>query len=107
VIGYISVQTGSLLPCIVYHFTHNTLGLLASKIYISPESYARYPGLENFIVHTRAGGQDLFTYGWPLILGGSLLACYLLLWLYRLPYQKTSEEQLQEALDHQGSLELS
>ena len=35
---------------------------------------------------------------------GAVLAAALLAWLHRLPYQKTAEEKLQEALDHQSAV---
>jgi len=105
VLGYLAVQTGNLIPCIVFHVTHNSLALLSGRLRISPETYDRYPGLDAFIVPLKDTGQEKFIFGWPLILGGALAAAYLLLWFHRLPYQKSSEEQLQEALEQQGELE--
>jgi sodium transport system permease protein len=107
VLGFIAVQCGSLWPCIVFHVTHNSLGLLSSRISISPESYEKYPILGYLFERVQEGGQVMHTYGWPLVAAGGIAACYLLYWLHRLPYQKTSEEQLQEALDHQQSHSLA
>jgi hypothetical protein len=45
-------------------------------------------------------------YHWPAIIIGAVLAALLLWWFRRLPYCRTEEEQLQEALDHQKPAEI-
>jgi sodium transport system permease protein len=103
VIGYVAVQTGSLVPCILFHMTHNGLMLLASKIELSPNLVERYPQLGWLVEITAEGGKTSHVYAWPAIIVGAMIAAYLLTWLHRLPYQKTAEEKLQEALQHQSA----
>lgn len=103
VIGFIAVQTGSLLPGILFHMTHNAMALLSAMVKVTPEHYQRYPALELLLERTEEG----FTYGWPLILAGAVLASYLLVWLHRLPYQPSDEEALQQALNRQAAHSLA
>ena len=32
VLGYLAVRTGSLAPCVAYHFVHNSLSLLLGRL---------------------------------------------------------------------------
>lgn len=100
VLAYVAVQTGSLIPCILFHLTHNTLLLFADHLQFSQDTYARYPQLLWF-VQPMPSGKEGFVFQWPLVMAGSVLAALLLRWFHRLPYRKTSEEELQEALEHQ------
>ncbi len=97
VIGYIAVQTRSLLPCILFHFTNNALTLLAANI--TQETIQQYPVLGHLISRT---GFEL-AYQWPAVVVGSVLAAGILFWLWRLPFQPSAEERLQQALDHQSA----
>lgn len=95
VLGYLAVQTGSLLPGILFHATHNALALLGAKFL--PGWAAGHAGL-HWALNTEAGAETL--YRWPTAALGLALAAPLLWWLHRLPYQKSAEEVLQEAIDH-------
>jgi len=101
-IGYLAVQTGHLVPCMVFHITHNCLGLASSRWHIRPATFADYPELAYLFETAAEGEQTVLVYRWPLVAAGALLATVLFTWLARLPYRKTREEQLQEALDHQS-----
>jgi sodium transport system permease protein len=103
VIGFIAVQTGSLLPCMLFHFTHNSLAVLSANIHVTQATYQQYPALQLLVVP----GADGFTYGWPLVIAGAALAGALLAWLHRLNYQRTEEETLQEALEQQSAHSLA
>jgi sodium transport system permease protein len=105
-LGYIAVQTGSLLPCIFYHMAHNGLALLSTRLpeYFTPEAYEQFPQLTLLVQREidKSGAAE-YSYGWPLVIAGAAIGGYLLTWLYRLPYAKTAEEQLQDALEHQNA----
>jgi len=93
VIGYVAVQSGSILPCLVFHLLHNTLA--ASTILISPQLIDRWPV---FGVLMNAGPDGGLTYYWSVVAGGALAALLILAWFGRLPCRKSAEEELQEAM---------
>jgi sodium transport system permease protein len=95
VIGFLAVQTGSLLTCILFHMTHNALMFLASKL--TPDAVADHPLLNWVIDPGNASGQ---LYRWPAVLIGGLAAAAILYWLHKLPYAHSSEESLQESLEN-------
>ncbi len=95
VIGYLAVQTGSLLPCIAFHLVYNSISLVMSLRVTG--AMAEYRWLEWLF----ARNGDSVMYHWPVVIAGAVLAATLLRWFHRLPYTRTWEEQLQEALDHQ------
>jgi sodium transport system permease protein len=91
VIGYIAVQTGSLVPCMLFHVTYNSLAFTSpqwSKI------ATRWPELSGVFNETIPG---LTLFSWPVIVICLALAIFPLLWLRRLPYQATREEQISDA----------
>ena len=92
VIGFIAVQSGSLLPCIAFHVTHNSMALLLSKI--TPEIYGRFPWLQT-LMEPAAGG---YAYRLPTIIIAAAFSIMLLFWFQQLPYRKTEEEELCEAI---------
>jgi sodium transport system permease protein len=92
VIGYLAVQSGSLLPAICYHAVHNGLALFSREL---AAHAAKTPLLGWLVSHTPGGSC---VYNWPTVLGGFLVAGAVLSWLHRLPYARTSEERLQEAI---------
>jgi sodium transport system permease protein len=99
IIGYLVVQSGSLLPGVLFHLTHNALFVLAGRI--TPELIANHPALGWLF---QASGDPLsgqFECRWPLALIGGAASLVLLRWLRGLPYQAYAEEQLQQALDRQ------
>jgi sodium transport system permease protein len=91
VIGYLAVQTGSLVPCILFHVTWNTLGFTSDSL---PSLVEQRPILGN-LFHEFAPGQFLFA--WPVVIACLVPAALLLLWFHRLPYQATREEQISDA----------
>ncbi|MFV2066758.1 MAG: ABC transporter permease subunit/CPBP intramembrane protease [Pirellulales bacterium] len=101
VLAYVAVQTSSLLPCILFHLTHNSLLLFSDTLDFSDATYARYPQLLWFF-KPMPTGEDGFVFQWPLVMAGAVLAALLLRWFHQLPYQKTAEEELQEALENQA-----
>jgi sodium transport system permease protein len=94
VIAFIAVQTGSILPGMLFHFTHNALLLVVAHYHDNP---AARPFTEPL-----AGGD--FIYAWWVFGLGAIVAAILLLRFATLSYQKTDEEVLQEALEHQSAV---
>jgi sodium transport system permease protein len=100
VIGYIAVQTGSLLPGMIFHFTHNSLSLLSGRV--TAELVERYP-LLGLLYQANDSSVLTYTYNAPLVIVSGAVAVALLLWFRRLPYARYAEEQLQETLHHQST----
>jgi sodium transport system permease protein len=97
VVGYLAVQTGSLWPAILFHFTHNALLLVVSRLTV--ETLDARPALRLLYSASNEG----LVPNWPFVITGGLLAALLCIWLHRLPYQASPEEKLRTALDHQPS----
>ncbi len=95
VIGYIAVQTGSLVPCLLFHMTYNGLGFATTLL---PDLAKQRPGL-SLLYHETAPGQIL--YNWPVLVICGVAAILPLVWLLRLPYQATREEQIGDARSRQ------
>ncbi len=95
VLGYLAIQTGSLLPCILFHGVHNSLSLVLA--FSVPAWIERYPNLR--VVFPE--GESGTIYHWSVIAIGLVLACGILRWFQQLSYEQTAEESLQQALDHQ------
>lgn len=96
VIGYLAVQTGSLLPAIVYHFTTNSLPLLFGQLLEQP---AAQQADWSWLIARH--GEVPYVFTWPATALAGLAAAALLYWFHRLPYARTAEETLQAALDRQ------
>jgi sodium transport system permease protein len=88
VLGYIAVQTGSLVPCMVFHLAYNGLMFVALKL---PEWAQDQPALGS-LFHQPAA--DEIVYNWPVVVVCAIAAMAVLAWFNRLPYQATREEQI-------------
>jgi sodium transport system permease protein len=99
VVGYVVVQSGSILPGMIFHFTHNLL--IVANPRITPELCVQQPWLRMFVGSTGAQGTQ---YHWQLWALGAILGALILAWFQRLPYPKTPEEQLREAVRHGGQI---
>jgi hypothetical protein len=87
----LAVQTGSLLPCVVFHATYNGLQLTISRL----SSAVTERGNEAPWTRLISGEEPLLYQPTSLVLFGTASA--LVLWRFsRIPYQRTVEEQLQE-----------
>ncbi len=82
VIGYIAVQTGSLIPGMLFHMTYNGLMFAGPTI------------LSKLVSQPNSGELH---YPWPMLAIAGAAALLLLFWFHRLPYQATPEEQIGEA----------
>jgi sodium transport system permease protein len=96
VLGYLAVQTGSLVPCIAFHLAYNGLTLATSKIL---ELSDRHPALAS-LFHQPA--PDKIVYNWPIVAACSLAALAVLAWFSRLPFQATREELISDARARQS-----
>jgi sodium transport system permease protein len=92
VIGYLAVQTGSILPGIVFHFTHNSLMLLIGQW--------RSDGLLDRFVQPLADGKD-FYYAWWVFDLGILVAGVLLVRFASLTRKERAESSPIEVLSQQ------
>ena len=99
VLGYLAVQSGSLLVCVLFHAIYNGLGLFLEKqAQLLNEGLVQSPW--NWILTKNPGENDFIFQPWVLIV--ALVGSGLILWwLHYLPYQRTKEEQLQEARESQ------
>jgi sodium transport system permease protein len=89
VLGYVAVQSGSILPCMVFHLCHNSLVLVNSRI--TPSMFADWPMLRRFATPGAEGGC---LFAWQTVVAGAMAAFLLLAWFRRLPSGKPSEESL-------------
>jgi sodium transport system permease protein len=97
VIGYLAVQTRSLVPCIAFHLVHNAMALLSAQFLET--IVAEHPTLHWLLL--RVG--DGYMYNWPMVVASAMLTAVLLGWFRALPYQRTPEKRLTEAPEHQSA----
>ncbi len=103
ILGIIAVQTRSILPCILYHATHNSLTVLLS---MTESGYVEGSPVLSRILHAPDKVGYEYTAVATMVFG--ILACALLFWFLKLPSArgdqnfKSNEESLDaDALDHQ------
>ena len=96
VIGYLAVQSGSLLPGMVFHLIHNALTVSVGRI--PPTALERWPVLKTIMVPADGG----YAYPWPMVAAAAFLGFVILLLFSRLTYSKSPEEELQEAIRKAG-----
>jgi sodium transport system permease protein len=95
VIGYVAVQTTSLVPAILFHASYNGIMLaLALAPQLVGQFVARWPNLASIAIEQQAGGV---TYRWPIVILSIAASAAILAWFHRLPFQATKEEQLSDA----------
>ncbi|QDS99514.1 ABC transporter permease subunit/CPBP intramembrane protease [Adhaeretor mobilis] len=92
-IGYLAVQTGSLLPCTLFHAFHNGLQV---GVYRAAEYAEANP---NSFAYQLLGGKDPALYQPAVLLLCGIAATLLILSLQKASYDRTKEEKLQEARD--------
>ena len=93
VLAFVAVQSGSILPGIVFHLVHNSLVVAASRI--TPETLDRWPLLGAL---TGSSHESGLVYPWQVFVLGGLAAVAVLAWFARIPAAKSVEETLQEAI---------
>jgi len=93
VIGYLAVQSGSILPGMIFHLVHNTLGVVVSRI--SPSTLDQWPSLS--CLFTVGPDRELAFPTW-VVVGSVVLSAMLLYQFHKLDYAKTEEEERQDAI---------
>jgi sodium transport system permease protein len=89
VLGYVAVQSGSILPCMVFHLCHNALAIVNSRI--TPTMFPDWPLLRAFATPTESVGC---TFAWPTIVAGAMAAYLLLAWFNRLSGGRSRDASL-------------
>jgi sodium transport system permease protein len=95
-LGYIAVQTGSLLPCVLFHLTHNSLMVLSSQA--TPDVLTDRPWLAWMF---QSVGEGEYIYTTPVVALGGMVSVMLLTWLRTLPNETSPEERRQRVLSRQ------
>jgi sodium transport system permease protein len=80
VIGFIAVQSGSIWPCMVFHFVHNGLGVFTSRI--APEQFPDWSWLGTFVTPGKDGGCQ---YAYSTAVAGALAGLLLMAFFLTLP----------------------
>jgi sodium transport system permease protein len=93
IIAFLAVQSGSLLPGIIFHAIHNSLALLNSRV--TPETLSQWHVPASLASVAEGGGC---TFSWPFILASCVVALLLLAWFARLPCAKSPEELLEQSI---------
>jgi sodium transport system permease protein len=101
ILGYIAVQTGSILPCMLFHGAHNALQILSSGTFTA-QFLAENSNMRVFFVESPTLPGAL-SYRIPFVVVSILASGLLLRWFRSLPFSPSPEERLQDALDHQTS----
>ena len=81
-LAYVAVQSGSIWPGLLIHCTYNSLALVLSE---------HRPRMEQLL-------RDYPSLGWFALLLAALVVMWILAWFSRLPYSRTREEQVEEAI---------
>ena len=87
VLGIIAVQTGSLLPCIAYHLTHNSLPVLMS-VFPTHSIDTTYMG---YVLQTNATGGIEYTLAASIAM--PVLGLGLLFWLWKFADQRSPQPE--------------
>ncbi len=98
-LGYLAVQTGSVLPSMLFHFVHN--GLVVGLSRLTPAEVSQNPILRFLFEVQQQGGEAAIGIRWVTVALGAVLSLGLLYWFHRLPHAQTQEEELQAAIKHQ------
>ncbi len=91
VLGFLAIQSGSILPCMTFHVVHNSLAVVNSRLTL--DMIPDVPLLRMLIVPGEGGGCD-FT--WPLVLAGIAGATVLLAWFAHLTVTQSPRKAVEE-----------
>ncbi|MCA9179176.1 MAG: CPBP family intramembrane metalloprotease [Planctomycetales bacterium] len=79
VIGFVAVQSGSIIPAVLFHATHNGMTVWFSRT-------------------ATASADGEVSYHWTMLALGLIVGVALLNWFRRLPYDRYREEELSDAI---------
>ena len=95
VLGYVAVQTASLVPAMLFHASYNSIML---AIGLSPQFLDTFrnhwPNVAVLLVEPNGEG---ITYRLPVVVVSAAVSLGILVWFHRLPYRATQEEELEDA----------
>jgi sodium transport system permease protein len=95
IIAYLAIQSGSLIPGMLFHATYNSLMLASSLL---PQYFeqlnARWPSAKSLFTEV---APDNYEYRLPIVIVAGIASAAVLAWFHRLPYQATKEETLSDA----------
>ena len=93
VLGYLAVQSGSILPGMVFHACHNALVIANSRLTFDmlPSS----PLVRSMLAPDEQGGC---VFKWPVVVGGAIVGLLVLAWFSRLASPDSPEESLEKAI---------
>jgi sodium transport system permease protein len=75
-LGWLALRTGSILPGMVFHLVHNSLGVLTAR---APDWLAsQWPTLSALVRPAEPGGV---AFAWPVVLAGGLAGVLIIAWL--------------------------
>ncbi len=83
ILGIVAVQTRSIIPCIIYHVTHNSLTLILSMI--APSRVESSPLLQN-VIHSPDGNGFEYTTFATIVM--AVIAGGILMWFLKLNVQE-------------------
>ncbi len=83
ILGIIAVQTRSIIPCMIYHVTHNSLTLILSMI--APSRVESSPVLQNIIHSPDGNGFEYTTFATVAM---AVIACGIMAWFLKLEVQE-------------------
>lgn len=97
-IGYIAVQSGHLIPCILFHFAYNSLSLTLSEWGVKLVERAKDSPWLGRLLQPQAEQMDqLQIFSPAVVVTGAAASIALLWWFHRLDSPKSAEERLTEA----------
>ncbi len=100
-LGMIAIRTGSLIPCVLYHFTHNSISTAMSMI--TAESMARFPLLKLLLVKSESGGYEYSTLS---AVAMAVAAAGLIGWFWALGKEDKSSQVAEQVNNHKSDLRL-
>jgi sodium transport system permease protein len=75
-LGWLALRTGSILPGMVFHLVHNSLGVLVAR---APDWLAsEWPSIAGLVRPAEHGGV---AFAWPVVLAGGLAGLLIIAWL--------------------------
>jgi len=92
-LGYVAVQSGSILPGMAFHLIHNSL--VVASVKLTPVALERVPLLRNMVSISDQAG---LAFRWPAVLASLVLTAILLAWFHRQPHWESEEERQFEAI---------
>jgi sodium transport system permease protein len=95
VLGYLVIQSGSLLTSIVFHLLYNSASML---MLIFASRVTEHPATR-FLFRQTGEGPEYQPY---VVVLSAAISAAILLWFRQLPCEPTSEERLQRALDRES-----